>query len=147
MTTLVCQTLETSLVQEIRLSKDVRYNIGSIAPYLYVHNVPSGTFTLSIKRAAATVFSQSFTSADIQDALGTAENYMHVFFPIVPASPIQLDRGLYEVVLSATGYTATASSFIAWVQQHENLNNILDYTPSSDEQNPLALRLKVYRNY
>jgi len=146
-TTLVCQTLDAPLIQEIRLSQDVRYCIGSIAPYLYMHNAPAGTFTLAIKRGSETAFSASFTSADIKASLATANNFAHVFFPIVPSEPLHLDRDTYLVELSATGYTATDSSFLGWIQQHEDLNNILDYVPSGDDQNPLALRIKRIRNY
>ena len=147
MTTLVCQTLVSTLTQEIRFSQDVRYCIGSIAPYLYMHNSPAGAFTLSIKSGATTVFSQSFSSNDIKASLNTTDNYAHVFYPVVPSSPLHLERGTYSVELSASGYASSNSSFLAWVQQHEDLNNLLDYTPVSDEQNPLALRIKRIRNY
>jgi len=112
-----------------------------------MHNAPAGTFTLAIKRGSETAFSASFTSADIKTSLATANNFAHVFFPIVPSQPFHLDRGTYSVELSATGYTATDASFLGWIQQHEDLNNILDYVPSGDDQNPLALRLKRIRNY
>lgn len=147
MTTLVCQTLVSTLTQEIRFSQDVRYCIGSIAPYLYMHNAPAGTFTLSIKSGAITVFSQSFTSASIKASLGTTNDYAHVFYPVVPTNPLHLERGTYSFELSASGYSVTNSSFLAWAQQHEDLNNLLDYTPVSDEKNPLALRIKRIRNY
>ena len=77
----------------------------------------------------------------------TVDGFAHVFFPIVPNQPLHLDRGTYSVELSAAGYTATESSFIGWIQQHEDLNNLLDYVPSGDDQNPLALRIKIIRNY
>jgi hypothetical protein len=112
-----------------------------------MNNAPAGTFTLSIKSGATTLCSKSFTSADIKTSLGTVNNYAHVFYPIVFDSPSFLGRGSYDVVLSASGYTGTNSSFIAWIQQHENLNNELDYEPLTDDENPLALRLKVYRSY
>lgn len=147
MTTLVCQTLVSTLTQEIRFSQDVRYCIGSVAPYLYMHNAPAGTFTLSIKSGSTTVFSQSFTSASIKASLDTSDNYAHVFYPIVPTNPLHLERGTYSVEIGASGYTSTSSSFLAWVQQHEDLNNLLDYTPVSDDKNPLALRIKRLRNY
>ena len=92
MSTLLVETLNTSLEQEIRLESEFRYSIGAIIPYLYLHNSPAGTFTLSIiNEDDETVFSQVFTSVLIKTALGTALDYAHVFYPIIPSDPIQLD--------------------------------------------------------
>ena len=145
MTTLLVETLKTELEQEIRLENSERYNIGAIIPYLYLHNAPSGTFSLEILSGVTSVFSQSFTSSDIKTAIGTSDNYAHVFYPIVPQNPVQLDAGVYTIKLTASGYTALGSSFLGWIRQHENLNNILDYVPASDDENPLAVRLKVFK--
>jgi hypothetical protein len=144
-TTLLVETLKTELSQEIRLENQERYTIGAIIPYLYLHNSPVGTFTLEILSGVTSVFSQSFTSADIKTAIGTSDNYAHVFYPIVPQNPVQLDAGVYTIKLSAAGYNALGSSFLGWIRQHENLNNILDYEPVSDSENPLAVRLKVFK--
>lgn len=145
MTTLIVETLKTELSQEIRLENQERYTIGAIIPYLYLHNSPAGTFTLEILSGVTSVFSQSFTSADIKTAIGTSDNYAHVFYPIVPQNPVQLDAGVYTIKLTAAGYSVSGSSFLGWIRQHENLNNILDYEPVSDSENPLAVRLKVFK--
>lgn len=131
------------LEQEIRLERSDRYHIGALSPYIYMHNSPSGTFTITLKRGIETIFSKSFTSAEIKTALGTTNNYAHVFYPIIPDNPIQLESGLYTVVLSSSGYSKTISSFLGWIRQHEDLNNTLDYVPDSDFQNPFAIRLKI----
>jgi len=144
MTTLLIETLYDQLEQEFTLSNEERYSIGCISPYLYMHNAPAGTFTLSIISGATTVFSQSFTSNDIKTATYLTDDYAHVFFPIVPVNPLQLDAGTYKIRLSASGYTATGS-FMGWIRQHEYLNNIITYTPEADDHNPLAFRIKVYK--
>jgi hypothetical protein len=144
-TTLLVETLKTELEQEIRLENSERYSIGAIIPYLYLHNAPSGTFTLEILSGATSLFSQSFTSVNIKTALGTTNNYGHVFYPIVPLNPVQLDAGTYKIKLSSVGYTVSGSSFLGWIRQHEDLNNKLDYVPASDSDNPLAIRLKVFK--
>ena len=74
MTTLLVETLKTELSQEIRLENQERYTIGAIIPYLYIHNSPVGTFTLEILNGVTSVFSQSFTSADIKTAIGASDN-------------------------------------------------------------------------
>ena len=145
MTTLVIETLQDELSQDIRLSGDERFSIGAIIPYLYMHNSPAGTFTLRLLSGVTEVFSQSFTSADIKSSIPTINNYAHVFYPIVPVSPIQLDSGLYTVKITASGYSPTSISFLALIRQHEDLNNRLDYVALTDDQNPLAIRLKVYK--
>lgn len=145
MSTLLVNPLRTTLEQEFSLSISERSQIGSIIPYLYMHNAPSGTFTISIIADYGTAASKSFTSADIKASLDTTDNFAHVFYPVIFDSPTQLDRGTYTLRLSSSGYSFSSSSFLGWIQQHEDLNNQLDYTPSNDGQNPLAFRIKVYK--
>ena len=145
MTTLLAEPLNSVLSQDFTIDDNSRHPIGAVIPYLYMHNAPSGTFTFSvINQLAETIISKSFTSTDLKTALGTTSNYCHVFYPIIPTNPIQFEKGNYIFQLSAIGYTKLDSSFIGWIRQHENLNNILGYVPESDGQNPLATRLKVY---
>lgn len=147
MSTLLIETIESGgLEQEYRLALETRYNIGSIIPYLYMHNAPAGVFTLEVLVNAVSVFSQTFTSASIKASLPTVNDYARIFYPVVPINPLQLERGLFSVKISGdAAYLASysSSSFLAWIKQHEDLSNDLDYTPSTDLENPLALRLKV----
>lgn len=139
--------LRDTLTQEIRLEQSVRYTIGGLYPWLYMHNAPAGTFTIDVLSGPTVRASQTFTSATIKSALGTSHNYATSWHPIIFTNPTQLEAGTYSVRLSASGYTYSPSSFLAWCQQHENLVNSLDYTPLSDAENPLALRVKILRNY
>ena len=145
MTTLVIETLVTELSQNIRLSGKERYSIGAIIPYIYMHNAPSGTFTLKLLSGVTELLSQSFTSSDIKASIPTTNNYTHVFYPVIPINPIQLDGGTYTVKIIASGYAPNSVSFLALIRQHEDLNNKLDYVPLTDDENPLAIRLKVYK--
>lgn len=143
---LVIEKLLTTLEQEIRLSSNERKSVAVICPYLYMHNAPAGTFTFSILSGVTVIFSKTFTSADIKAALdNTTDSYAHVFYPIIPANPLQLEKGTYTLKLSASGYAPTVTSFLAWCKQYENLNNELDYSPSNDGENPLAFRLKEFK--
>jgi hypothetical protein len=146
-TTLVVRDLVSTLSQPFTLSNETRYSVGAFIPYLYLHNAPDGTFSLSVFSGDDELATKSFDSSDIKASLDTSDDYLHVFFPVLFDNPVQLCRGEYLLVLSASGYAPTQSSFIGWIQQHENLNNITDYTPSGDDQNPLAFRLKVLRRY
>lgn len=148
MTTLVIQTLYTgaTLSQSFTLGLNTRTHIESIAPYIYMHNAPSGAFTISVHDANdVSLFSGSFTSAQIKTALNTASNYAHAFYPILTDGALKLEAGEYKIVMSSYGYTQNSDSFIAWVQQHEDLNNELDYVPLDDSENPLSLRIKILK--
>ena len=147
MTTLVINELSTTLEQSIRLSKSVRYQVAAILPYIYMHNSPAGTFTISVLRGVTVVGAKTFTSDEIKAELNTTVNFAHVFHPVIFDSPFFLDAGVYTIKLSHSGYSRTSSSFIGWIQQHENLNNQLDYIPNNDSEKPLAIRLKVNRIY
>lgn len=147
MSKVIINELTTELEQSFRLELNERYSIGAVIPYLYMHNAPAGTFRLTILSGVNVRAEKTFTSSDIKTELNTTSNYCLVFHPVVFDFPVQLDAGTYTARLSATGYTGTNTSFIAWCQQHEDLNNQLDYVPASDQANPLAMRLKTYRIY
>jgi hypothetical protein len=144
-TTLLVETLTSELSQDIRLAGEERFSIGAIIPYVYMHNSPSGTFYLKVINGVTEVFSQAFTSSDIKSSIPTTNNYAHVFYPIVPILPIQLDPGVYTIKITASGYSNSSTNFLGWIRQFEDLNNTLDYVPTSDDQNPLAIRLKIYK--
>jgi len=145
MTTLLVDNLVVSLQQTIDVTSSERIHVAAFYPYLYVYNMPSGTFTFELIKSSVTVFSQTFTSVDIQTSLGTANSYMHCFYPIIPTSLVQMEEGTYTVKITSSGYTATEASYLGWIRQHENIQNGINYTPSSDRQNPLAIRIKLYK--
>lgn len=145
MTTLLIQTLYSELSQSFNYGLNERVHVASIAPYLYMSDAPAGTFTVDLTGPNGVVISKSFTSSDIKTSLSTTDNFAHVFYPIIPENPVHIEYGAYTIKLTATGYTATDSSFIGWIQQHENLNNSLSYTPSDDSKNPLSIRFKIYK--
>jgi hypothetical protein len=147
MTTLVVDKLETTLEQDLAYSGSERIAIASIAPYLLMYNNPSGTFTLSVLKGSELLFSKSFTSAEIKTAMSTTDNYAHVFYPIIPDNGIQLEGGTYKFRISASGYTASESSYMGWIRQFENIQTELDYVPYSDLQKPYSIRIKQYKRY
>lgn len=145
MSTLLVQRLETELTQELRYNLSDRCQIGALIPYLYMHNSPAGTFAIDLLNSDdEIIISQEFDCDDIKAALETSNNYAHVFYPIIPTNPIQIEYGLYTIKLSATGYTPSDSSYLGWIQQFENIQNVMDYVPVNDAQNSLAIRIKEY---
>jgi len=144
-TTLVLKELITTLEQDINFNLNVRYNIGALIPYIYMHNAPAGTFTIELIKSSVTIFSNTFTSVDLKASLGTTDNYAHVFYPIVPTDTVQIERGIYTVKLSSSGYTYNSSSFLGWCQQYVNIQGTLDYVPANYSENPLSIRVKTYK--
>jgi hypothetical protein len=145
MSTLLVQRLDTELAQEIRYTSPKRCSVAAFIPYLYLHNAPSGTFTFELLNSDDDIiFSQQFDSADIKASIPTTDNYAHVFYPVVPNNPIQIESGLYTIKLSASGYSPSSTSYLGWIQQFENLQLEMDYVPENDSENPLSIRIKQY---
>jgi hypothetical protein len=143
---LIEELKENDLTQNLSYSLEQRVQLGAIIPYLYMHNAPSGDFFFEIaKNNGEFNYIKQFNSNDIKTALNTTDNFAHVFFPIVPETPIFLEKGDYSLWLWAENYVYNRNSFIGWIRQHENLNNSLSNTPSNDAENPLAFRLKVFK--
>lgn len=145
MTTLVVDELKTTLTQTFTLTLNKRYNIGGIRPYIYMHNSPSGTFTLKIKSGANTLASKDFTSAEIKTDMSTSDNYVHIWKGLLFDTPIQLVKGSYILELSSSGYSYSASSFLGWVKEYENIFNEVSGTPLSYFDNPYSFQLFEYR--
>lgn len=145
MTTLVCQTLYTELTQDVIFSSNERLHVGCLSPYLLMMNAPAGTFTLEFIGPNGSVFTKSFNSSDIKASIPTTDNYAHVFYPVIPDNLVQIESGSFTIKLTSSGYTPTNTSFIGWVQQHENIQNEMSYVPGNDAGNSLSVRFKSYK--
>lgn len=142
---LVIETIKTSMEQEISHISDERSHIGAIIPYLYFHNLQSGVFKFELLSGANVLYEHQFNYLDIKG--GKLENYMHVYHPIVPNDPIQLEKGTYTFRISAVSdYEAKPDSFLAWIKQHEDIQLPMQYVPTSDARNTLTIRFKEYKN-
>jgi len=89
--------------------------------------------------------SADFTLSEVKTAIGTTSNYIHSFIPIMPLTPLKIEKGSYSLRLSASGYSPNASSFIGWIQQFEDVQNVMSYLPLDDSQNSLAFRVKEFK--
>lgn len=145
MTTLVVEPLTSSISQNFTFDINERVHIGAIIPYLYLHNSPIGTFTLTLSGQNGDIYAKSFTSADIKSALNTSDNYAHVFYPVIPDEPIQISKGAYTISLEASGYTYISNSFLGWLKQFENIQNENSYNPITVDSYPMAFRVKVLK--
>lgn len=145
MTTLVVNPIGSSLEQEFTYNLNDRCHIGAFYPYIVMIGAPAGTFTCELVQGATTLFSKTFTSSLIKLSLTTTDNYAHAFYPIIPDLPIQIEKGTYKLKISTSGYTETNTSYLAWAQQFEDIQNEMSYTPSGTEENSLAFRLKIYK--
>jgi len=142
MTKLVVQELLTYLTQEVTLTLNSRKTIDCIRPYLYVHNNPSGTFTFEVINGATTLATASFTASSLYTALSTTDLYAHLFYKPTFDKNIILNNGTYTLKLSHSGYTYSDSSFIGWIQMHDDQIN--DFTYANTLDNKLPLSFEIY---
>jgi hypothetical protein len=93
------------------------------------------------------MFFSTFNSEDVKRSMLTANNYIHVFFPIYPmlGESLVLPSGVYQARISATHYDFSESSFIGWVIQNEGMSNPPEYEAEYSDQLPMAMRLKIFK--
>lgn len=142
MSFIVVDELKTTLTQEINLIYDRIYHIGGLKIKLFMFNEPAGTFTLSIKQGATTLASESFTSADIKTDLSTTDSYAYLYKALNFSLPLK--KGSYDLVLSASGYNPTDSSFLGWIKSFENIFNTINGTSESLGNKPFDVL--IYEN-
>jgi hypothetical protein len=142
-TKLLVEELISYIEQEFVLSDRRIHHIKSIRPYLYVHNNPMGTFLFEIKKGNTTLFSKSFTSSDLYNALNTTNKYAHLVYDI-PINKLPLKNGTYKLKLSSSGYLFSGNSFLGWVKEYENLKNPATTAVPNDASNPLSFEIWEY---
>lgn len=141
MSTIVYDTLETELTQEIVIGNHQGLYSPIIKPWLYCLNNPTGTFTLGIYKDNNLLAEKSFTVSDLYTQLGATGNSCHLFFN-VEFRGIKIPFGFYVLKLKSTGYTYSKSSFLAWVKDWESA---LNYNPDLESvewtQYPLSVKI------
>lgn len=146
MTTILTTPLrDQPLKQTVRINSEIRQIIACISPYLLFNGDPSGTILFKIKKNAITVFSHTIDLSTIKTMVGTANGYIHLFYPVIPFTPLLLEKGLYDLVLEAGTYAYSNSSFVGWNTQHEDVQIPMEYVPTDDSENPLTVRVKVIK--
>jgi hypothetical protein len=126
MTTLVVEELRSTLTQEFTINLTRRYSVAAIRPFIYMHNAPAGTFTLTVKKDSTSLVSKTFTSAEIKTNLSTTDNYAYLWKVIEFANPLHLEKGTFTIELSSADYTFSTASYIGWIKEFENIFNQTD---------------------
>ncbi len=125
MSTHIVHDLETTDLEQSFTVEESR-TVKSIAIKTYLHNDPSGTFTLSLKLSDDTlVEAKSLTWAEIAAGGGfTANEYHYGYLLFEFDNYINLyDLVDYKLVLSSSGYTFAETSYLGWIEPHENILN------------------------
>lgn len=147
MSKIVMDELVTTLRQDIAVKE--RLILSHIKLFLYLHNDPSGTFTISVKDGATTLGSASLTMDQIKIGASFGNNQYHkgMFRFGVDPNPILNPDTTYTLELSSSGYSFSESSYLAWVKEHENLTNTFNYNTISDYEKPFSFQLwgRAYR--
>lgn len=144
MSSVAYQPVETFLEQEVTYELTERLHLGSINPYLYCHNF-SGSLIFSLNRGADLIYSKKFDLSDVKTALDTNLNYCLLFMPMIPDNMVQIEKGIYTLRIEADTYSYSANSFIGWCIQHEDVQNKSSFMKYSNTDNPLAFRVKEYK--
>lgn len=137
------EELHTQISQEFTVENNKRYKLEAIIPHLYVHDTPAGTFTLTLYKDVTSIFSKSFTVSDIRTSLSTSDDFIHVFYPIIPASDVYIEAGDYQLLLTKSGYTYSDSNYLGWCRNFETQDYIDDQQLFKDQTNALETRFKV----
>lgn len=143
MSTLLVETLYDKLEQEIEYNGEKRVLMAAFIPYLYFHNVSGATFAFEIERNSTVIFSQQFTSEQI--ALAVGAQYAHVFYPIVPSNPVQLEAATYKFRIKVISGYVIGESFLGWIRQYQDTQNEMSYTPTVADEITYAIRFKEYQ--
>jgi hypothetical protein len=139
--TLVYDTLETELVQEIVIGNHLGVQSPMISPMLFFLNNPAGTFTLGIYKGATLLIEKSFTVADLKTQLNTTDMSGYLYYHVIFGG-VNLPFGFYNLKLTSSGYTFSTSSLLAWCKDWEsNFNATVEITPIEFTQYPLAVRI------
>jgi hypothetical protein len=89
------------------------------------------------------IFSKSFTAADIRTSLSTSDDFIHVFYPVIPTSDVYIEAGDYQLLLTKSGYTYADSNYLGWCRNFETQDYIDDQQLFKDQTNALETRFKV----
>lgn len=133
------------MVQGFNVKLNRRYQVGGFKIYLYMHNSPAGTFTVNLKSGLNTLASKSFNSDDIKTSLDTIDSYAHVFYPIVFDENVILEKGSYDIELTASGYTFSDSAYIGWIKEYD-IYNEFETLPISQLDYPYGFRILTIDN-
>jgi hypothetical protein len=141
MSTLAVYRLFTYVSQPITVRRDLL--CGSIRLKLYSHDLPDGTFSISILKGTQDIFTITFTSVDLQQKIDTSDRYFWGDF----AFPVNfyLDRGDYEIRLDSSGYVFSESRFLGWVKDFDEIDRDIIGEANDFSQYPFSFNLIEYK--
>ncbi|MGB0452608.1 MAG: hypothetical protein ACPGJV_02755 [Bacteriovoracaceae bacterium] len=89
---------------------------------------PSGVLSLKVKHDGIVLSSATLTSLEIEEKSDviTELNYSKGFISFEFPEVLSLNKGDYELELSASGYTYQATKYFAWISDFENIKNNIE---------------------
>lgn len=141
MTTLAVDRLISYLAQPITVRRDIL--CAAFRAKLYVHNLPSGVFLISILKGAQVIMTIDFSSVELQQKLDIDDLYFWGDFAF-PVS-FYLDRGDYQIRLESSGYVFNDGSFIGWVKDFDEINRDIIGEANDFSQYPFSFNLIEYK--
>lgn len=128
---LVGTILESTLSNDFTLDLQERQQVGGVRAWLLSVGDPVGTFTYKIKEGATTHWSDTFNVVEMKSDLSTSATRLHMMKAKTVDPVINLGPGTYTLELSSSGYSASSSSYLAWLvdwegQYFDASSNIID---------------------
>ncbi len=119
----------------------------SIRPLLYLHNDPTGTFTITLKEGATVIDSKSLTGAEIVSTAGFTAGQFHwgIFNFEFDKYNLLKKNTTYTIELDSSGYSFSEFSYLGWIKPHEDLINSRADAYDIFTQNPYGYELWGFR--
>lgn len=142
MSSIILDELRTSLTQDFSLLK--RTQVTAIRPNLYLHNDPSGTFTLAIKNGSDTIASSTLTMAEIITNAGFSAGQYHWGIFRFDFDEITLNKSVTYTLELSTSAAFDESSYLGWIKEYTNNKNTLTDSVENDFERDYSFELIGY---
>jgi|DEB0MinimDraft_6_1074348.scaffolds.fasta_scaffold09455_3 hypothetical protein len=144
MSTLLVEPLQgTPLTQDFEI-KGNRLNLTAIRPRLYMHNDPTGTFTLNLKYSGNVIATADFTMAEIKAGASYNDNEYHHGFIKIDIGAVLNIGATYTLELTSSGYTFSEASYLGWIKEFENQTNSFSESVTTLDEYPFGYQLWGY---
>ncbi len=148
MSKIIVQPLISTIEQTVSIWET--HNVARIMLGVYKSLNPTGSFKVEIIDSDSLVIaSKTQTIVEMQTAGSTelSSDYYHGFISWIFDRPVFMVAGTYTIKLSATDYTYSESTHIAWMKDWDNKVTNNSGTATTDFKEPYITRFYSYKRY
>lgn len=134
---LVVEEFKTKVLkQEMEASSNQL--IEAVRPHLYVHNTPSGSFTVTLENSDSQVFA---TSNTIAISTVSATNFFHGYIKFDFDAAVHVDDNFFVAITMSGGYTFAEANYVGWCKDFDLRKYTPDFTPNVGFSSALDLEI------